>query len=294
MSKAKKSTCNVVPPPPPSVGMLENRSAFTSFFDLMQLHVAVTVEHPELQIAGISKPQMKEVALSVLKYVQQNNIISTFEMNVLRALKQLTGGDYSCIVSQPMTTRGYFLDAELLLNGHNKPIQIPRTWKYRRFDTMERILQKEGSVSMDSERDAVSLENEQSTIGLKSLLASLKTAEVNYPHNGIHSDTTNADSGDNLAAVLHSYPRTVHVRMFVNLASDWQDIIQSPISEPVARRIAIEADGPQHYAINCRHVLGHTVLKRRQLEALGWEVTPVSTYCVYDNQVYVWGGGGGL
>ena len=39
---------------------------------------------------------------------------------------------------------------------------------------------------------------------------------------------------------------------------------------------AIEADGLYHYAVNCHHRLGKTVLKHRQLKALGWDVIPVS------------------
>ena len=47
-------------------------------------------------------------------------------------------------------------------------------------------------------------------------------------------------------------------------------------SLPVVRRIAIEADGPHHYMRNNnRHPRGKTVLKKRQLETVGWEVIQV-------------------
>ena len=60
----------------------------------------------------------------------------------------------------------------------------------------------------------------------------------------------------------------------MNLASDWGSKFTSP-KEMVARRLAIEADGLPHFASNCDHVMGPTVLKHRQLRALGWEVVQV-------------------
>ncbi len=55
------------------------------------------------------------------------------------------------------------------------------------------------------------------------------------------------------------------------LSCDWYTPIKN-----VKRRIAIEADGPFHFAVNCRHPLGRTALKTRQLKAFGWEVVSVS------------------
>ena len=62
--------------------------------------------------------------------------------------------------------------------------------------------------------------------------------------------------------------------MSINLASDWGQKFTVP-STSVSRKIALEADGPWHFACNCNHALGRTVLKRRQLKALGWEVISV-------------------
>ena len=61
----------------------------------------------------------------------------------------------------------------------------------------------------------------------------------------------------------------------VNLASDWAEKIGGP-EEAIARRVAVEADGPRHYAVNCTHRLGYTVLKHRLLRALGWDLIVVS------------------
>ena len=61
----------------------------------------------------------------------------------------------------------------------------------------------------------------------------------------------------------------------VCLASDWvYRLGGSP--GPDARRVALEADGPRHYAVNCRHKLGNTEIKHRLLRATGWDVIAVS------------------
>ena len=59
------------------------------------------------------------------------------------------------------------------------------------------------------------------------------------------------------------------------VASDW-GVEPEEVRARVARRVVFEADGPTHYAVNCHHPLGHTVLKHRQLRALGWDVISVS------------------
>lgn len=60
----------------------------------------------------------------------------------------------------------------------------------------------------------------------------------------------------------------------IRLASDW-NVGDSEIYSNITHRIAIEADGPLHFCINCNHPLGRTVLKHRQLRALGWKVLSV-------------------
>ena len=61
--------------------------------------------------------------------------------------------------------------------------------------------------------------------------------------------------------------------MVFNLASDW-DV--GFVSSHIKRRMGIEVDGPIHFAVNSNHPLGRTVLKRRQLTALGWDMISVS------------------
>ncbi len=36
--------------------------------------------------------------------------------------------------------------------------------------------------------------------------------------------------------------------------------------------IAVEIDGPSHFARNCKRRLGHTAMKQRHLEQKGWKV----------------------
>ena len=70
-----------------------------------------------------------------------------------------------------------------------------------------------------------------------------------------------------------------------NLSCDWYTH-----SDHVKRRIAIEADGPNHFAANCSHPLGRTALKSRQLKAFGWNVVSVSQYLIvgYSLPVCLW------
>lgn len=60
-----------------------------------------------------------------------------------------------------------------------------------------------------------------------------------------------------------------------NLASDWSEKGANP---NIARKIVIESDGPVHYPTNIRKPLGKSVLKKRQLEKLGWEVIQVRLF----------------
>lgn len=63
----------------------------------------------------------------------------------------------------------------------------------------------------------------------------------------------------------------------LNLASDWAEVVGGP--QNIARRVAIEVDGPWHYAANCPHTLGKTLLKHRVLNSCGWIVFSVSENC---------------
>ncbi|XP_011406002.1 PREDICTED: uncharacterized protein LOC105313907 [Amphimedon queenslandica] len=60
-----------------------------------------------------------------------------------------------------------------------------------------------------------------------------------------------------------------------NISSGWVDGGRVAAAK---RRIIIEIDGPLHFAANGNHKLGRSVIKRRQLEAFGWEFIQVPYY----------------
>lgn len=63
------------------------------------------------------------------------------------------------------------------------------------------------------------------------------------------------------------------------VASDW-GVLPEEVMGRVARRVVLEADGVYHYAANCHQPLGRTVLKHRQLRALGWDVISVRCHVI--------------
>lgn len=77
-----------------------------------------------------------------------------------------------------------------------------------------------------------------------------------------------------LQELLQKFYKESNDSSSLNLASDWADLVGGP-EMGVAKRVAIEADGPWHYAANCPHTLGKTLLKRRVLRAQGWTVVSV-------------------
>lgn len=85
---------------------------------------------------------------------------------------------------------------------------------------------------------------------------------------GMFSDHTRSELFSSLSALPESGSK---MRRRVNFASDWG----WKWSEMVARRIAVEIDGPSQFSVNGNHPLGKSVLKKRQLRALGWEVIQV-------------------
>lgn len=48
-----------------------------------------------------------------------------------------------------------------------------------------------------------------------------------------------------------------------------------PSLAPTDRKIAIEVDGPFHFAVNTNSPLGQTMIRRRLLRACGWTVISV-------------------
>ena len=44
---------------------------------------------------------------------------------------------------------------------------------------------------------------------------------------------------------------------------------------PAGRKVAIEVDGPYHFSVNTNSPLGQTMIRRRLLRAVGWNVISV-------------------
>ena len=234
---------------------------------LLQLHTAVTVERPELGIHGLNETQKKETIIAALSMTPSdyNYCFTRFERNVINALRKITGG-FEYISSQAFTSVGYTLDAEILLSPNNKPISIPRWWRYRKIDSVQKALM--GITQSNSQ--ATNSDN------FNSFLSNLKSVETETICNG---SSTSEAAGTHSASAYHLLTdmKSEQYKYFVTLASDWADLTEFP-SLPVHanRRVAIEVDGPMHFAVNCSHLTGRTALKRRQLTALGWEVISVS------------------
>ena len=234
------------------------------------MHTAVTIEHPELGIPGLSESQRKTRLIATLTETtaDYNHCRNVFERNVYNTLNKLVGG-FTYISSEAFTSIGYSLDAEVLLGPDAKPVPIPRWWKYRKIDSVQKALQ--GISQSDGPAS--------SSITLDSFVSNLKSAETSQISAACENSGTSAletgggDSGQ--ACDLLTDMKSEQYKYFITLASDWAELTSSP-SLPVARKIAVEMDGPIHFAVNCRHLTGNTLLKRRQLTALGWEVISVS------------------
>ena len=85
----------------------------------------------------------------------------------------------------------------------------------------------------------------------------------------IHEKMTELDSSENKKLDLKKLQ--IESGKKYNLSADW-----FTQGGNVKRQIAIEVDGPVHFAANCSHPLGRTALKTRQLKAVGWDVISVS------------------
>ena len=108
----------------------------------------------------------------------------------------------------------------------------------------------------------------ESTVNPTTHLQLARVAYLCYRH-GVHPRKMTSNVRMKLAPLLSSLPRKLSSCR--QLAHDW--LLDRSL--PVARKIAIEADGPTHYMCNSNYPRGTTVLKKRQLEAVGWEVIQV-------------------
>ena len=143
---------------------------------------------------------------------------------------------HSHFTLEALTTTLYSIDIELILDGDRKTIKIPEHWKS--WKNLHSLLNSH-SLTRTSPK-------------LKSLLQ--EPCYQLSPENECVSKTPN---------------------QIFNLASDWAEVVGGPVI-PIAFRVAVEVDGPWHYAANSPHTLGKTLLKHRVLKCLGWNVLSVS------------------
>ncbi len=232
---------------------------------LLQLSIAVNYEYKELGLAGtksipskwgesfdsiqnVDVKHIQKASLDRLDRYKTGGSASMFSENVKRALTQVVGEDF--YNSEAISLSGYIMDFELLLDSNNRPVRIPRRWKR----------QWKESVVNSIHSNRVRVKKRES--GVSSLIEKLESAETSTKF-----ETTKE-------AVLDS---KFDLRMRINLASDWGSKFEA-IPRRVTRRIAIEVDGLVHFAANCDHVMGRTIIKHKQLQALGWELLQVSIH----------------
>ena len=214
---------------------------------ILQLHVAITWEHPELGLGDLLPWETtRDLLTQSYEAVMNHRQTSVFQRNVWRALEALGGGK-QYYLPEALTRSGYIMDAELLLTMDNRPVLVPRHWYFRTIGYIRDVLlgqHKSGGkgAQLEPQSAPISEEREENAKNLSEILSSMEVTQR---------------------------------RKYINLASDWHDPAHCA---HVARRVAVEADGPEHFAANCNHPLGRTVLKHRQLKAMGWDVISIPYY----------------
>lgn len=202
---------------------------FRKYIVLGQLDVVARVEHPGLGFPPVPLFHSTKLADRILSIPKRR--VTPFHQNVLASLQCILKQDRSSLRYDVSTLQGYSIDAEILLDANNRPIQY------------EPLVSEVARLCFLSGRQGVDHRCLHGRFELLQRSLSLASRERRRDWESCY------------------------------VASDWE--LELPST--VARRVAIEADGPQHYSVNCpRHPLGRTVLKHRQLRALGWELIKVN------------------
>ena len=223
---------------------------------MFQLCIALNFEQPNLGLGVNFEPSslsnwgsgfvgVGKISDKVMQLVRKDRIMwykfasrfTPFNQRVGDALRVVVGGS-QYYTAEALSISGYNMDFEILFDADHRPISIPDQWKRHSKDHLLH------SIGLGHEKGG--------TLSPADLLETSAQMEGKTDASISTADTV----GD------------------INLASDWGQKFIIP-STPVSKKIAIEADGPWHFASNCNHVMGDTVLKHRQLKALGWEVISV-------------------
>ena len=205
---------------------------------LLRLEALQRAECPDLDL---SLPHKTAVFASTLVQTRWSHAYTNLLRSVVNALLQIVGNS-SYFSIEALTTSLYSIDIEMILDASNNPIPIPEHW--------------------------------QSWTSLHSLLTSplLKehNSELYFLLKDLCKERTQLNGDQCTLNCAESSGQ------FLNLASDWSELVGGPVSHTVASKVAIEVDGPWHYASNCSHILGKTLLKQRVLKCLGWRIISVS------------------
>jgi hypothetical protein len=252
---------------------------FDDFFAvLFQLKLSLNKECPELRLClgadsegdygkwGACRSGLRDIGMETQRRCYMIKLKqyytrgrSTFGLKVHTAINTTLGGSqYSQF--DALSLGGYVLDFEVLLDRDNEPIPIPKLWRRRSSQTLA------ASIGEPTPRWK----------GVKSKLPQDLLEDMRRTEEG----KCDMDTG---SEVKHTFPVPQHGHNvgLTSLASDWGSKF-SKVPASVSRKLVIEANGTSHYAQNCDHTLGPTILKTRHLEYLGWEVLNVS---------YLWEGG---
>ena len=244
---------------------------------------------------------MKYALHSILSMYKEK-AYSKFGSNFNQALKTVAGsGHYR---SEPLSLSGYNFDFEVLFGIDGKPLSV-----YPKYVTLPNALKsfgvgREGTIardrapphsSRDSSKVSMLLEDLKS---LEEVVDTDEMAPLELKSFGVGREDIRASPIPLLLEDLRSSDQVVNTEertplgsmdyvtkaACVRVASDWAERFASPsmMGTPrIARRVVFEVNGPVHYASNIRrHLRGNDVVKKRQLEALGWEVIHVSRIIV--------------
>lgn len=242
---------------------------------LLQLRISLNLECADLNLGlgwdtkqdtekwGRCRSAMNGVGTNVIRmaYLDKMRSYNTmkrsvFGSNVHRAIRTALGGS-TLVQSDAISLSGYIMDFEVLLDERGNPIEYPIRWKYRTLEILA------SSLGLDSKSNVKSGRLE--TVS-DDLVRTMKASEQNQ-------NNDNAEVSIPMATPRYEF------KVPFNLASDWGRKFCNPPRQP-ARKLVIEGDGIYHFARNDRnHALGNTVLKKRHLEALGWEMITVSSEC---------------
>ena len=244
---------------------------------LFQLKISLNKERPDLKMGtgwdevldlsrwGVSRSGIKNVSNEIMRLLYTEKISnlhlnskSIFGSNIHRALRSCLG-DVKCFQTDPLSLSGYCFDFEILLDHKGSPINIPILWKYK----SQIILRS--SVGVKEDVKVIRNHVKYPAVVMDDIIGSLKESEEKV------------DTGQHCDAEL-SNSSSYFVKKCLNVASDWGRRFY-PFPKQVARKIVIEGNGTTHYARNCDHTMGYTVLRERHIRALGWELISVSEVC---------------